>query len=244
MLSFIIPAKNEEKYIEKCLRSIYDNVSGVDFEVIVVDNGSTDSTPQIVSKNFPQVRLVQEAVPGTNSARHRGVMEARGDVLVFLDADVRLCEGWQRTVLGKLHSDSRIVAVSGPYKFYDFPWYLNLGNEFVLNFLVRPWSFLFFDCLNVAGQMTGGHMVIKRSALEQIGGLDTSMKFFGDDVGTAQKLQHVGRVVFSPKYWVYSSARRYNQHGIVKTALMYFLNYFWFSFTKRPFKKNGYKAVN
>jgi glycosyltransferase involved in cell wall biosynthesis len=244
MLSFIIPAKNEEKYIGDCLRSIYQCVKGVNFEVIVADNNSSDATREIVARDFPQVRLVVETSPGTNPARQRGVNESRGDVLVFLDADVHLPPDWQKRVLTKLDSDPRIVAVSGPYKFYDFSWYWNLCNVLLLQLVIRPWSFIFFDCLNLAGQVAGGHMVIKKAALEKVGGLDTSMTFFGDDVGTAQRLQGVGKVVFSPKYWVYSSARRYKKIGVIKMLSVYLLNYFWYSLTKRPFHKDGYKHVN
>lgn len=243
MLSYIIPAKDEEKWILGCLRSLYDQKIPEEFEVIVVDNNSIDRTAEIVAANFPKVRIVHEREPGTNQARQRGFLEARGDILIFLDADVRLPPKWVSRVLAKIRSSPQISAVSAPYRIYDFPWYWNLANELLIYFIIYPWTWVMIDWLKVASQLTGGCMAIRRQALEKIGGFNVSFKFYGDDTGTAMTLKKHGHVAYSPRFWVYSSARRYNKKGVIKTILIYWLNYFWILFTKHPYSHEEEELV-
>lgn len=243
MISFIIPAKDEEHYILDCIRSVYREAADEKFEIIVVDNNCVDNTVSRVKKFFPEVRIVKEPIAGTNSARQRGFLESRGEVLAYLDADVRLPAGWLKKVLKKINSSEKIVAVSGLYRYYDFTWYWNLVNDVWTILVLYPWCYVMIEWSKVATQMIGGNMVIKKAALEKIGGFDPVYKFYGDDTGTAEELVRVGRVIFHPRFWVYSSARRYNKAGIIKTTVVYLLNYFWIMFTRRPYSKGEVENI-
>ena len=86
MISIIIPAFNAEKTISKTLKSVLDS-SFMDFELIVVDDGSTDNTQNAVS-GFPVRMIKLGSCSGPACARNLGAKEARGDVLLFLDSDV------------------------------------------------------------------------------------------------------------------------------------------------------------
>ncbi len=243
MISFIIPAKNEEKYISGCLLSIQNQAALIDHEIIVVDNGSCDRTADIVAGSFPGVKLVREQTPGTNPARQRGFLESHGDVVIFLDADVRLPDRWLEKIFRKFKSDPDIVALSAPYIFYDFPWYWRAANWLFMWLVIAPYSAIVMDWLGLGTQMVGGDMAIKRSALESVGGLDTTYSFFGDDTMTAKRLTRVGRVVFSPRYAVLSSARRYTEKGVVAMTIIYLVNYFWCMFTGHPYSKKYAEVV-
>jgi glycosyltransferase involved in cell wall biosynthesis len=84
MVSLIVPAYNEENHIRACLNSLLcQTVSG---EIIVVDDGSTDRTSEIV-QSFPAVQLLQQNHQGPGKARNLGAQHAIGDILVFCDAD-------------------------------------------------------------------------------------------------------------------------------------------------------------
>lgn len=238
IISFIIPARNEESYICGCLRSIGREAAGVEYEIIVVDNDSTDRTRQTIAACFPQAKCIQEKNHGTNPARQRGFAESSGNIVIFIDADVRLPRGWLGRVLSELDSDPRVVAVSGPYSFYDFPWYWKAANVLLLASFV-PFVEIFINWLGIVAQLTGGCMVIRRKALDAIGGLDTSKIFYGDDTGTAMRLRKVGQVKYRYKYRVLSSARRYLKRGVFRTLGAYMMNLASIWIFRRPYGNEG-----
>lgn len=87
--SVVIPAFNAEKTIRKCLDSIL-NQTHCNFEVVVIDDGSTDGTAKIVSnyvKLDPRVKLFKYENAGVSEARHRGIINANGHYIVFVDSD-------------------------------------------------------------------------------------------------------------------------------------------------------------
>jgi len=91
LLSVIIPAFNEEERIALTLTKIYDYLNGLNynFELIVVDDGSTDSTVSLVESNFPKVQIIkQQQNMGKGAAVRRGMMEAKGTLRLFTDADL------------------------------------------------------------------------------------------------------------------------------------------------------------
>lgn len=119
-ISIIIPAHNEEKNIGSCLSSIIEYSPKNLLEIIVVDNASTDMTA-VISQKFPKVRVVYEPEKGSNRARQKGFLEAKGDLLAFVDADSMIAKNWFDTVNEKFSRDKKLVCLSGPYQYYDLP---------------------------------------------------------------------------------------------------------------------------
>ncbi|XBS71452.1 glycosyltransferase family 2 protein [Acerihabitans sp. KWT182] len=123
-LSLIIPAYNEELYLATCLRhAILDlkaHLQPGEFEVIVVNNASTDRTPAVAAE-FDNVRLVYEPIKGLTRARQKGLESASGDILAYIDADTRMPAGWVGKVLAAYENDGSLVCVSGPYRYFDLP---------------------------------------------------------------------------------------------------------------------------
>jgi len=94
MISVIIPSYNSENTIEKCLNSLLNQSYCNDYEIILVDS-SVDRTPQIVSSNYSDVKLIhldKKTDPGT--ARNIGIGEAKGDLIAFIDADCIAAHDW------------------------------------------------------------------------------------------------------------------------------------------------------
>jgi len=109
--SVIIPVLNEERTIRECLVSLL----GMDYpperrEIIVVDNGSTDRTANIV-KSFP-VRYLREERRGASYARNRGIEASKGEILAFTDADCMVTTGWLRELVQGFE-DEEIGGVEG-----------------------------------------------------------------------------------------------------------------------------------
>ena len=122
-LSFVIPAYNEEEYIGECLEAIVAQKQGLpyDIEVIVVNNNSTDRT-EAVARRYPGVKVVEEKEKGIVRARRAGYQVATGDLIANVDADTRIPRGWIRRVMDSFADDPKLVALSGPFIYYDTPF--------------------------------------------------------------------------------------------------------------------------
>lgn len=96
-LSFVIPAYNVEKYIERCLNSIYSqDVEESRYEVIVIDDGSTDSTVHLlreIQKEHENMQVVSQKNQGPSTARNKGIALSKGKFIWFVDSDDHIAEG-------------------------------------------------------------------------------------------------------------------------------------------------------
>lgn len=106
-VSFVIGTFNSEEYIEACLESVYAQEYEGDFEVIVVDNNSKDSTVDIVRENFPDVKLI--ILPHSNyglcEMYNIGFSSAEGNFIAKLDDDVEIDEKWLNTILEEFENE-------------------------------------------------------------------------------------------------------------------------------------------
>lgn len=118
-VSIIIPTLNNAKYLKNALISVQNQTFPKDgYEIIVVDNGSTDNTRQVTEQiitAYPthQIRYIYEPEPGLLSGRHRGAKEAKGQVLVFVDDDIEADKGWLAAIMDAFQ-DSSVHLVGGP----------------------------------------------------------------------------------------------------------------------------------
>jgi len=237
-LSFVIPAYNEEDLIGECLNSVLKqtvNRPG-EIEIIVVNNASTDGTRKVAS-SFPGVVVVDEPKKGLVNARHAGFLASRGDLIANIDADTILTPGWIDKVLEEFSKNQNLVALSGPYIYYDL--------SKIQNFFIKVYYFIGYlsyiinhFVLHIGAILQGGNFIVKRAALEKIGGFDNSIIFYGEDTDIARRIQKVGRVKFTFKLPMYTSGRRLKKEGVLTMALRYPINYIWVTIFKRPFTKD------
>lgn len=235
-LSIIIPAFNEEQYIGQCLESISRATAGSrhEVEVIVINNASTDRTREVASSHS-QVKVFDEPRKGTNRARQLGLTKATGDLIANIDADNRITKDWLNTVFKEFSDKPKLVALSGPYIFYDIAPIQRLIAK-LYYWLAYPIYVVNNRLFKKGGAVMGGNVVIKRSALEKIGGYNTSLTFYGDDTDTAMRLSKVGLVKFDYKFIVLSSGRRLKKEGLVRTGWHYVLNHFSTILFKKPYE--------
>jgi glycosyltransferase involved in cell wall biosynthesis len=233
-LSIVIPAHNEETYIASCLRAVLRDAcaSGYETEIIVVDNASTDRTAAVAAV-FPGVRVVEEPQKGLSMARHRGYLESRGELIVNLDADTRMPSGYLGTVVRTFERDSRLVCLSGPFFFHDLPALYQIGTFASYLFSFLP-NILGQRVLHLGAAVQGGNFTVRRTALDRIGGYDTSIEFYGEDTDIATRLSKVGLVRFSIRLHMPTSGRRLRANGILRTAWLAFINIVFVLFYGRP----------
>ncbi len=112
--SIIIPTFNGARRIGYCLDALMEQVAGREVEVLVVDDGSTDNTAAVVA-GYPSVRLISQANGGPATARNRGAMEARGEILLFTDDDCVPMPDWLDAMLGPF-KDPEVVGAKGVYR--------------------------------------------------------------------------------------------------------------------------------
>lgn len=112
-VSIIIPAKDEERNISKCLEAIYNQETNYRFEVIVIDSGSSDQTLDIVKKYSPvQMVEIQPGEFGHGKTRNLGVEGSKGDYIVFLNADaIPVDKYWLNPLIAPLIKDKKVAGV-------------------------------------------------------------------------------------------------------------------------------------
>ncbi len=207
MLSIIIPTLNEEKNLSLLLSSLKEEEG--DWEIIVADAGSVDETLK-VAKDFNCI-ITEGGLPA--EGRNKGALKARGDIFLFLDADLKLSPRFVKNSLEEFNSRNLAVASFAllPIKnnFYLNSLTLNLFYNFPQRILQRVFP------LGAMGIM------VKRDIFEKVKGFDPSIKLAEDHcfVQAAAKLGKFG-IIRSAQ--IYMPTRRFEKDGYWQTALKYF----------------------
>ena len=222
-ISVIVCAHNEARYLPACLHSILAQ-SRVPDELLVINNASTDETP-LVAARIPGVRVVDEPRKGLVVAREAGRRRASGDILIYLDADCRAPLQWVERIERRFERDAALVAMSGPYRFYDWDWW---GRVLIraYDLTVAPATQLLVKhVLRIGTIFYGGNFAVRKEALERIGGFDTSIEFHGEDTNLGRRLFAIGKVGLFHDCYLYTSARRYVAMGKGEVFRLYVRNF-------------------
>lgn len=235
-LSFVIPAYNEEDYIGDCIESIRNEAATSPYpvEIIVVNNASTDRTATL-ARSYPGVTVIDEPRKGLVRARNAGFFASSGELIANIDADSRLPRGWLKKVFDAFLRDSNLVVLSGPFIHYDLSSRMRRSLVWFWYSLVFVSQWIMKTFFGTGAFVQGGNYVVRRRALEAIGGYDTRIEFYGEDSDIGRRIVKVGKVVFTFALPVYSSARRIKREGFFATAFRYILNYVWGLLFGRPY---------
>ena len=189
---------------QRTIRQTLETVTALDYpryEVIVVNDGSTDSTAAIASE-FPDVRLITVPNGGLSAARNVGMGAASGEIIAYIDDDAYPDPHWLH-YLARAFRSSNHVAIGGP----NIP---PPGDgpiaECVANAPGGPIHVLLTD--ELAEHIPGCNFAVRRDALETIGGFDATYRAAGDDVDACWRLQNAGGTLgFSPAAVVWHHRR-------------------------------------
>jgi len=195
-VSVIVPAKNAAAYIGEAIDSAL--LQGGVSEIIVVDDGSTDGTEAIVRAfSDPRLRLMRNEGSGVSAARNLGVGNARGDWLVFLDADDRLRPGAIATLLAAAEIAPRAVLVYGDYNTIDSAG-RTIGRRDLLKGRQKPSGNVLERLASGNFIVNGGIMLVRADAFRAIGGFDVSLRYC-EDWHCWCRLAATGEFAYVPK---------------------------------------------
>jgi O-antigen biosynthesis protein len=222
MVSVVICAYNAERTMRQCLESLrrldYPNL-----EVIVVDDGSRDSTAEIAA-DFPEFRLIRQPNKGLSTARNVGLHAALGEIIAYTDSDCVADPHWL-TLMVRSMVDGNLDGCGGPnYAPHEDGWV----EGCVAASPGAPCHVLIGD--DRAEHLAGCNMICRKAALIEIGGFDPQFTAAGDDVDICWRLLDAGYTLgYSPAAFVWHFRRNTlkayygQQRGYGKAeALLYF----------------------
>jgi glycosyltransferase involved in cell wall biosynthesis len=231
-ISVVIPAYNEELMLSRALTSVNSQEYPGEFEVLVVDNASTDKTAELARSLG--ARVLYEAKRGLPMARNTGYLAADGDIIAYTDADSILPPGWLRSFL-KPFQDPQVVGVAGCF---DYEGIQSTFARWFFRIYHGVFNHVIYGIFGLFGQVpfAGPNFAVLKSALDRVHGFDTSIPFWGEDVAIALRLKKAGKLK-RVRFTVYSSGRRINQYGLGKFFGATVLNYLWILVFKKPYFK-------
>ena len=166
-ISVVIPTFNRKDMLSRALLSIFSQ-SHEPCEVIVVDNGSNDNTQEMLRDEFPQVRLLLEPEQGVSRARNKGICEATGEWIAFLDSD----DEWQPD---KLEVQTReILGSENIISHTDELWYRNGVRVNPKNIHKKSGGYIFDRCLELCC-ISPSSVMVKKTLFDEIGYFDEKL---------------------------------------------------------------------
>ncbi len=228
-VSVVVCSYNAERTMEACLASL-EKLNYPDYEVIVVNDGSTDRTLEIAER-FSYCRIISQPNKGLSAARNVGAAASTGEIVAYTDSDCVADPDWLAYLVAKMET-ARLMACGGP----NFP----PPEDSLVPAAVAvspggPTHVLLSD--DVAEHIAGCNMAFRRDALLRLGGFDPIYRAAGDDVDICWRFQDAGYTIgFSPAAVVWHFRRNTvsayigQQRGYGKAeALVY---------SKHPFRFN------
>jgi glycosyltransferase involved in cell wall biosynthesis len=220
--SIVVPAYNEAAYLGRALDSLLHQDYNGRYEVIVVDNNSTDGTAAVAAQYG--VPVVKEPQQGVCAARQRGAHCATGEIIISTDADTTQPRDWLRTIDARFAESERVVAVAGPCRYQNPSWW------------AKAYPTLLFGLVATVHALTGyvfyvsaTNIAVRRTAFP---GYDLRLTQGGDELDLLRRVRRRGHVSWERHNVVTTSARRLQRgllYNIFVTFFVYYLLAYWFN---------------
>ncbi|MCM8774439.1 MAG: glycosyltransferase, partial [Candidatus Omnitrophica bacterium] len=222
-VSIIIVNYNGKHLLKDCLLSLYDMDYPTNrFEVIVVDNGSTDGSKEYINKHFSSVKVLNNQENNYCKANNLGIKEAKGDYIALLNNDTRVDKNWLRELVKSMMSYERIgccggkvlfpdgkIQSTGHYEFPNFYW----GDRGLREIDIGQYEYL-----EEVKSLSGVAILFRRNCLEEVGFFDEDFVMYLEDVDMFIRCkQHGWKLLYVPKAIVY-----HKFHGTADESLVRF----------------------
>jgi N-acetylglucosaminyl-diphospho-decaprenol L-rhamnosyltransferase len=209
-MSIVLVCWNNMAYLDPCLKSLYEGRLKSSFDILVVDNGSTDGSQQMLSEKYPEVRLIQnKSNVGLAKASNQGIEATNGRYVLLLNNDTIVNGPSLDMLVEFLHVHPEAGAVGGKLLNPDgsfqsgYASFSTLMEEFLNVTLIGRMIWDGYPShgdskeIKETGWLSSACLLLRRSALDQIGLLDESYFIYGDEADLQYRLNKAGWKVYS-----------------------------------------------
>ena len=211
MISIVIPLYNKEHFIASTLRSVLAQSYG-DFEVVIVDDGSTDNSLAIINNfNDSRIRIISQANKGVSAARNRGIAEATGEYIALLDADDEWKPDFLQTLIYLTEKYPECDVFTTDYEFRDTSGHVS--HTIIRNIEFEGEDGRLDNYFEVAASshppICSISIMARKLAFTEIGGFPTGVKS-GEDLLTWARLAAKYKIAYSRKALAVFNIEGYN----------------------------------
>ncbi|MBI3807269.1 MAG: glycosyltransferase family 2 protein [Nitrospirae bacterium] len=195
LVSVVIPIYNGERFLQESLESVFAQTFQ-DYEIVCVDDGSTDSSCALLKQYGVQVRVIQQANAGQSAARNEGVRQASGAFVAFLDQDDRWYPSKLEQQVAVLNAEPDVVLVHCNYDRMDKDGRVLVAGAALAeqaSALASPLGRLIGEAL-----VFPSAMLVRRDVFQQVGGFDSELRGF-EDFDLIARLKQQGHFVLLPE---------------------------------------------
>ncbi len=219
-VSIIIPHLNGKQHLNVCFDSLRNQTSQ-DFEVLLVDNGSTDGTQDLVRNQYPEVRLIElGANYGFTGACNAGYAQSRGEIIILLNNDTEVDSNWLQVIVETFEKRPLVGSIASKMLLFDQRHVFHTAGDYYRldgipgNRGVWQQDCGQYDQEEVVFSACGGAAAYRRQMLDEIGFLDDDYFFSCEDVDLAWRANLAGwQVLYLPTAIVYHKLKASGSSG-------------------------------
>ena len=242
-VSVVLVCWNNKDYLEPCLISLYENELSFSFEVVVVDNGSTDGSQEMLAEKFPQIKIIQnDRNVGLSTASNQGIEATTGRYILLLNNDTIVNQESLETLVAFMDEHPGAGAAGGKLLNPDgtlqagYGIFPNLAQEFLIATGLGRNLWENYPLQNTSTEITSvdwiqsAFLFLRRNTLDQVGLLDEIFFIYGDEVDLQYRLKLSGwKVYYLPQvstiHYGGRSMNRWSRRKMVyRGKLLFFQN--------------------
>jgi len=209
VLSIVLVCWNNKEYLDQCLKSLYDTGMRNSFDIVVVDNGSTDGSQQMLAEKYPQVKIIQnDSNLGLGKASNQGIEATQGRYVLLLNNDTIVNGAAFDAMVDFLEQNPRVGAVGGKVLNPDgsvqscYNYFSTLWEEFLiatrLGEMFQPGypAVMQADAITSVDWITSACLMVRRATLDEVGLLDENYFIYGDEADLQYRIKNAGWEIY------------------------------------------------